>query len=125
MKMIIRILTAALGVTALLAVAALWFNPDASVQGFGLTLNGAVGRATGRADVAGLFLGFGIFSLLAAAYQDRNYAKAALILTAAVLLGRVINVIVGGMTPALLPPIGLELVMLAVYYGGVRVWASK
>lgn len=125
MNLMIRILTAVLGVAAMLAVAALWFNPDGSAQSFGLTLNGALGRATGRADLAGLFLALGVFSLLAAAYQRGSYAKAALILTAAVFVGRVINLIVGGMAPGLLAPLGLELVMMAVYYGGVRMWGGK
>lgn len=125
MKMIIRILTAVLGVLALLAVAALWIKPDASAQGFGLTLNGAVGHAVVRADLAGLFLVLGILSLLAAVYQNRDYARAALVLTAAVLVGRVINLIASGMAPNLLPPVGLELVMIAVYAGGVQAWPAK
>jgi hypothetical protein len=124
MNMIIRILTAVLGLAALLAVAALWFNPDGIAQTLGLTLNGAAGRAIVRGDLAGLFLALGIFSLLAAVYQHGNYAKAALILTAAIFLGRVINLIVGGVAPALLLPGGLELMMMAVYYNGVRIWRS-
>lgn len=125
MKMIIRILTAALGVVALLAVAALWVHPDRGAQSFSLVLNGAAGRSVVRAELAGLFLALGILSLLAAAYQNRDYARAALMLTAAVLLGRVINWIMSGMAPSLLPPVGLELVMIAVYYSGGRMWTAK
>lgn len=125
MKTIIRILTAALGLAALLAVAALWLNPDGGAQKFGLVLNGAAGRGAVRAELAGLFLALGMFSLLAAAYQNRDYARAALMLTAAVLVGRVINLIASGMALGLLPPAGLELVMMAVYYSGARMWTAK
>lgn len=125
MKMIISILTAVLGVVALLAVAALWMNPDGAAPSFGLMLNGAAGRAAVRAELAGLFLALGILSLLAAAFQNRDYARTALMLTAAVLLGRVINLIMSGMAPSLLPPVGLELVMMAVYYSGARMWTAK
>lgn len=125
MTIVIRILTAALGLLALAAVAALWLNPDSVAQTFGLTLNGALGHAVVRADLAGLFLALGTFSLLAAAYQRGDYAKIALVLTAAVFVGRVINLAVGGLAPGLLGPMGLELVMMAVYSGGVRMWSSR
>jgi hypothetical protein len=122
MNMTIRILTSVLGVAALLAVAALWLWPDGSAPTFGLTLGGAVARATVRADLAGLFLGLGIFSLLASAYQSADHARTALILTGAVVLGRVVNLAIVGIAPALIPPLGVELVMMAVYYAGMRTW---
>jgi hypothetical protein len=70
MNTMIRILIAVLGAAALAAVAALWFNPDGSVQTFGLTLNGGVGHATVRADLA--FLALGIFSLLCDGRQQQR-----------------------------------------------------
>lgn len=124
MKLLIRLLTAVLGIVALLLVALLWMNPDGNAQTLGLTPNGPVGRAALRADLAGLFLALGIFSLTAAAYQQAAAAKTALILTATVLVGRVINLAASGMAPALLPPVALEVVMIAVYYAGARVWAT-
>ena len=125
MNMTIRILTAVLGLLAVLAVAALWFNPNGVAESFGLTLNGAVGQATVRGDLAGLFVALGALSLLAAAYQNRNYAKIALMITTAVVVGRLINMIVGGVKSELLPPLAVELVMMAVYYGGMRMWATN
>jgi hypothetical protein len=122
MNLIIRLLTAALGVLALLVVAALWLSPDASAQRFGLSISGAAGRAIIRADVAGLFLALGVLSLLAAAYRRSDLSRAALLLTAAVYVGRIINLFVVGVTPDLLAPVGLEMVMLAVYFGGMRIW---
>lgn len=124
MNITIRILTGALGLLGLAAAAAFWFNPDGTAQNFGLTLNGMIGQAVVRADLAGLFLSIGTFSLLAAIHQHGNYAKTALILTAAVFVGRLINFAVNGFAPALLPPIGIEVVMMAVYYAGARMWGA-
>jgi hypothetical protein len=123
MKTVVRVLTAILGIVALLVVAALWYNPDGTAQTFGIKLGGPVARAVVRADLAGLFLALGIASLLAAAYQRREFASAALFLTAMVAVGRVINLVVVGVAPELLAPLGLEVVMMAVYFGGARLWA--
>lgn len=118
----IRASTGLLGLVALALVAVIWLDPDGSAPKFGLSLSGDIGRAAIRADIAGLFLALGILSLLAAIYQNADHAKYALILTAAVLIGRTINFLTSGMLMNLLPPIGIELVMMAIYYAGIRVW---
>ena len=122
MNMVARALMGLLGLVALAVAALLWFDPDDGAMKLGLSLSGDVGRAAVRADIAGLFLAVGIFSILAAIYQSVNHVRSAFILTAAVFVGRMINFVASGMAPSLLPPIGLELAMMVIYFSGMRMW---
>ncbi len=125
MTQVLRALVAIIGLLSFLTSFNLWFNTDAAAKSLGLTLDGAVAHATASADIAALFAGIGIFALLAAYRQSADMAKVALILIACALAGRVLNLIMVGMAPALMPPLVIEIVIIAVLGWAVRVWGVQ
>ena len=63
MNMLLRVLLGAIGVFALFGAAQHWFSFDAAFTGRGIAAIDDIGRANLRADVGGLFLGIGAFTL--------------------------------------------------------------
>jgi hypothetical protein len=121
MTLIFRVLAGLAGVAGLIAAVAFWIHPDAAAQGLGLTIANATGTATVRADMAGFFGASGVFALLAAVRSDARYAFVVLVLMLFALGGRLINVVLSGYAPALLPPMVIELVVIALFAATTRV----
>jgi hypothetical protein len=125
MAIVLRALVGIIGLLSAVTLFNLWFNTDATALSLGLTTNTPLSHATVRADVAGLFAGIGIFSLLAAYRQSADLAKVALILIVGALAGRVLNLLMVGMSPELMPPLVIELVIIVVLGGAVRLWSGS
>ena len=125
MALISRILVGLVGLLALLPVGQHWFNVDALVAERGLQAVGDIGRANIRADVGGIFLGIGLFALIAAVRQSRTWLLAAMLLTASALLGRFVSVAIDGYSSRVGSPMLVEAVVIAVYLIAYWAWGEK
>jgi Domain of unknown function (DUF4345) len=88
---------------------------------FGLMLTGSTGLSTLRADLSGLFLGVGAFSLVGAVKSDPRWLTVPAVFLAAIVVGRVVSFAVDGHAPFSVFSFGLEVVLLAVVLGTRRV----
>jgi hypothetical protein len=120
----LRLLVALIGSLSLLAMAQHWFAPDAVLAERGLGVIGAMGRASARADIGGIFAGIGIFALLAAWRQSRTWLLAAIILSGSALAGRLLSFVVDGNAPGVVAPILIEAGVISVFLIAYRAWTS-
>jgi hypothetical protein len=122
MKMVVRILVGLSGLVSLLMMLNLWFHMGSVTGTMGLVTEGIVGRASVRADVAGMFGGIGFFSLMAAWKQSRTWAFGALIMVSLAIAGRFVGVALDGSGPGVWGPIGVEAFMIALLVWARQLW---
>ena len=121
--MIGSILRLAIGLISALAVLLalrIWAAPGMTGAALGLSVEGAVGLATLRADIAGFFAGVGLLALAGVVRNDRRLLVAPMLLVGLALLGRVITLALDGLAPPLVPPMVVETVVLVLLAGGYR-----
>ena len=112
----LRLLVGVLGLLSVATAARIWVDPAAAAAQMGLLVNGALGQATLRADVAGLFAAIGGLSLVGAVKGDGRWLLAPLCLVIAALSGRLLNLVLAGVSPEQAPPIVIE-VLIALVLG--------
>lgn len=122
MALFFRILVALAGVLSVFSVAPHWFRLDSLDETRGIAAIGLMGRANVRADVGGIFLGIGILALIAAWTQQRTWLSATLILVGSTLTGRIVSLALDGTGPGVLPPIAVELTVIAILAGALASW---
>lgn len=122
-----RALVVLMGVISLAMTLGLWVRVEDIMPKIGLAAsdlaNGLAGRATVRADIAGLFGGMGIALLLAGLRQSRHWANVALLFTSLAITGRFVSLLLDGAAQAIWPPIFIEAAVIAVllwYRRGLR-----
>lgn len=101
---------------------AAWFRTGLFAGQLGLSPLGLLGNATVRADIGGLFLGIGIFSLAAAWKQSRNWLLGAMILLVAALAGRLVGAALDGTDDATLMPMVVEFLSIVTMLAARRFW---
>ena len=118
MKTVLRALVGLSGLLSILMVLGLWFGMERILPAIGLMTNdlagGLVGRATVRADIAGLFGGMGLAMLIAAYRESRAWAGAALLFVSVALAGRLIGLALDGAPAEVIPPIVIEAFTVAL-----------
>lgn len=124
-RTIIRGLVGIAGLLGLLVATRLLLQPEATGLKLGLTPVGSLGLATIRADVAGFFAVTGGLSLMAAWKNDRALILAPLLLIAAALAGRCLNLAVQGFSPELAPPMVIEAALLVLLAFGRRTLGGR
>lgn len=102
-----------------------WFNLDAVFAERGMQAVGEMGRANMRADVGGLFLGIGCFTLFAAARQNRSALVAAAVMLCSTLIGRFISIAIEGYSVAARTPIVIEAIALSALCAAYYAWGKK
>lgn len=121
MVIIPRILLGISALGSLLLALGLWIGPDQVIPALGIATTdlegGLVGRATVRADIAGLFGGMGICMLIAVIRQSTQWVNATLVFAGAALAGRLVSLVMDGGGTVALQPILLEAVII-----GLLVW---
>lgn len=122
MRMIFRILVGVMGLLSLQGAWHHWFNVAALADERGMKALGNIGQANIRADVGGIFLAIGVFSIIAAWKQSRHWALAAIIAVGSTLAGRFVSIGLDGYSARIMQPITIEAVVLAVLLGGWFVW---
>lgn len=120
-QLTVRILVGVVGALAVLLALRIWIAPAAVGETLGLVGMGGLGRATLRADVGGFFGVAGIMALAAAVRNDRRLLTAPLVMIALALTGRVITRFTDGLTPAQVPPMIVEAVLVVILAGGRRI----
>lgn len=123
MQNLIRGLVGVVGLLALAMALSFWIDPARPAAKLGLEAMGSLGLATIRADLGGFFGAAGALALLAAIRNRADLLLAPLVMIAIALSGRLITLLVSGPSPALIPPMVVEAVLLAILVLGRRVLA--
>lgn len=89
-----------------------WFTPRAMGQRFHIDAVGAAGMETLRADLGGLFIGLALLCLIGA-WKENMALRAALVVLASVVTGRMAAVLAGGMSDGTVPSLALEAAAMA------------
>ncbi len=111
---VLRALVGVIGVLALLVAARLWIGPEAPAAALGLKADGLLGLATLRADVGGFFAAGGLFALAGAIRGEGRLLTPPAVLLGLALTGRILTVAVDGYAAPMLPPMIIELVLVAI-----------
>jgi hypothetical protein len=120
-----RILVGLIGLLSLFSAAQHWFGIEALVNERGLQAIGDVGRANMRADVGGIFVGIGLFAIMAAWKESRMWLSATILLVGGALLGRFISVAIDGYTPRVGAPMLIEAIVIAIFAFAYFWWGKK
>ncbi|HQR91105.1 MAG: hypothetical protein B7Y81_11145 [Caulobacter sp. 32-67-35] len=123
MRVVVRGLVGAVGVLGLLLAAMFLLRTEPAAAKFGLQALGPLGLASLRADMVALFGAVGILSLMGAVRDRGDLLLAPLILLGLALAGRMISLLMTGLSPDLIPPMAVEVVLVAILALGHRVLA--
>lgn len=124
MSRISRGLVTLIGLLSLLSVYQHWFAVESLSEARGINAIGAIGAANIRADIGGLFLAIGLFALIAAWKRDTNWLLATWLLPALALLGRFVSASIDGLSPRVIEPILVEIIVLATL-GAIYLYWKK
>lgn len=125
MALFSRILVGLIGLLSLLSTIRHWFWIEALISERGLQAIGDIGRANLRADIGGIFLGIGMFAMIAAWQQSRLWLTATILLVGGALLGRFVSVTIDGVSPPVGAPIIVEAIVIAILAFAYRLWSKK
>lgn len=118
MAIIPRILLGLAALGSLILALGLWFGQEQVIPALGIATTdlagGIVGRATVRADIAGLFGGMGICMMLAVIRQNVQWVNATLVFVLVAIAGRFIGLAVDGGGAAAIQPIIVEAVIIGL-----------
>ncbi|MCA6225614.1 MAG: hypothetical protein IM650_09675 [Phenylobacterium sp.] len=117
----LRVLVGVLGLLSVAMASRIWADPGAAAAQMGLQVNGPLGQATLRADVAGLFAAIGGLSIFGAVKGDGRWLLAPLCLVVAALAGRLLTLVLAGFTPEQAPPILIEVLIALILGAGLRI----
>lgn len=121
MQTIARVLVGVVGLLALLLALRIWIAPEEVAAQLGIQAAGPLGIATIRADMAGFFAAGGGLSLFAAIRNRAGLLTAPMTLIGLALSGRIITVVMNGVSNDMIPPMAIEAVLLAVLaFGRMR-----
>jgi hypothetical protein len=121
LKLILRGGLGMCGGLALILALGFLVQPEVSADRLGLTASGPLGLSSLRGDMTGLFALIGSASLIAAVRGRAGYLAAPAAMVGVILFGRCVSAVLDGSGSAALPLIGVEILMLAVMVGGVKV----
>jgi hypothetical protein len=113
-RTVLRVVVGVIGVLALLVAARLWAGPETPALALGLKPDGLLGLSTLRADVGGFFAAGGLFALAGAIRGEGRLLTPPAVLLGLALVGRLLTVVVDGYTPAMLQPMVIEAVLVAI-----------
>lgn len=124
MRIVFRVLAGLAGLLGVLIAARVWADPVTFPAALGLSGQGLLGESTVRADVAGFFGVFGILALAAAVRGEGRLLTAPALLIGVALAGRVLTAVLNGFAPETMPPMIIEVVLLAIFLSG-RLWMGS
>lgn len=116
----LRYVVGGVGLLAVLMAARIWMDPAAVASQLGLSLGGALGPATLRADIAGMFSATGGLALVASVRSEGRLLLGPLCFVGAAFAGRLVNLADVGFTPDQVAPLLVEVVALGVFAAGFR-----
>jgi ribonuclease Z len=101
-----------------------WFAPEQAAHQFGIEAVRITGVSAVRADLGGLFVGLGLLCGAGAWTQRRRWLVAAALFLVAIVIGRSIGWIADGRSGVAFPELVIELTVLFLLIGSVRVSRS-
>jgi hypothetical protein len=118
MVIIPRILVGIAALGSIILALGLWLGQEQVIPALGIATTdlagGLVGRATVRADIAGLFGGMGICMLIAVIRQSVHWVNAVLVFVGVAITGRLIGLVMDGGGDAVIQPIIVEAVTIGL-----------
>jgi len=118
MNLVLRALLAIAGLLGLLVALGFWFNTDVLAARFGVEAQGLLGYSTLRADFGALFGAVGVLSLVAAIRNCARFLTAPLLLIGIGFSGRLLTIALSGYDATMLPPMVVEIVLIALFAAG-------
>ena len=122
---IMRGLIGLTGLLALLIASRFWIDPAKIAATMDLTAGGPAGLGTLRADMAGFFGASGVLMLAAVIRKEARWLTPVVLMLGIALTGRVLNLLLNGPGPALIPPMVIEAVMIILTGLGLRILPGK
>jgi hypothetical protein len=118
MVIIPRILVGIAALGSLILALGLWLGMEQVIPALGISTTdlagGLVGRATVRADIAGLFGGMGICMLIAVIRGSVQWVNAVLVFVGVAITGRFVGLMMDGGGNAVIQPIIVEAVTIGL-----------
>lgn len=118
MVIIPRILVGIAALGSLILALGLWLGMEQVIPALGISTTdlagGLVGRATVRADIAGLFGGMGICMLIAVIRGNVQWVNAVLVFVGVAITGRFVGLLTDGGGNAVIQPIIVEAVIIGL-----------
>ncbi len=118
MNIIPRILVGIAALGSIILALGLWLGQEKVIPALGISTTdlagGLVGRATVRADIAGLFGGMGICMLIAVLRGGVQWVNATLVFVGVAITGRFVGLLMDGGGAAVLQPILVEAVTIGL-----------
>ena len=118
MVIIPRILIGVAALGSLVLALGLWLGMEQVIPALGISTTdlggGLVGRATVRADIAGLFGGMGICMLIAVVRSSVQWINAVLVFVGVAISGRFVGLITDGGGDVVMQPILVEAVIIGL-----------
>ncbi len=118
MVIIPRILVGLAALGSLILALGLWLGMEQVIPALGISTTdlagGLVGRATVRADIAGLFGGMGICMLIAVIRGNVQWVNAVLVFVGVAITGRFVGLLTDGGGNAVIQPIIVEAVIIGL-----------
>ncbi len=118
MNLVLRALLGVAGLLAVVVALGFWFNPDTLAGRFGISAQGLLGYSTLRADFGALFGGAGLFAIAAAVRNSARLVSAPLLLITIGFSGRLLTIALAGYDATMLPPMVVEIVLIALFVSG-------
>jgi arylsulfatase/uncharacterized sulfatase len=115
-----RLLLGTVGILALLIASRFWLAPAEAAAQFALAPQGVAGLGTIRADMAAFFAAAGGLSLVAAVRRESRWLWPVLLILSLALGGRILNLLLAGGGPGVIPPMVVEAVLIAIVLLGMR-----
>ncbi len=115
MNVLLRVLIGAVGLMALAATLLAWFRPESFAGDLGLVTASEIGRATIRSDMGAFFGASSVFAMLGAVHGRSQYTRAALLLLVFAVVGRLVNIGMGGWNHAYTAPLVIQAAVIAIF----------
>jgi hypothetical protein len=122
---IMRGLLGLTGLLALLIASRFWIDPAKIAATMDLTAGGPAGLGTLRADMAGFFGASGVLMLAAVIRKEARWLTPVVLMLGIALTGRVLNLVLNGPSPAQVPPMVIEAVLIVLTGLGLRILPGK
>jgi len=120
MQIVFRALVGLIGLILFLVGLGFLVAPSSMISQFSIYPSSIEGFATMRGDLGGLFLGMAVFSFLGALPSKSRWLIVPAVFLAAIILGRMVNLVCEGVSGPGVGPLLFEIVLVLVLIGAQR-----
>ena len=116
MKNLIKILVVISSIPLLVLGVRAMFAPTTTFELFDLDPRGVFGMNNIRADLGGLLIASALMILIGLWRQNHTWFLATILIMGTLLIGRIISFIIDGWTPAAIPPVVIEVLIIGILF---------